>query len=86
MGSSCQIVWKIRQEVTDRQLFRIRGIGTVTGFPMDLGFRMFFPELDFRIRFGFLGRNQVSTGFGSVSSGLLVLSDIGIGLRYSFKG
>jgi hypothetical protein len=33
----------------------LRGIGTVTGFPMDLGFRMFFPDLDFRIRFASLG-------------------------------
>jgi len=39
---------------------------------MDLGFLMFFPDLDFRIRFDSLGCDQVSTGFGSVSSDYLV--------------
>jgi hypothetical protein len=66
MGSSCQIVWKIRQEVTDKQLIGIRGIGTVTGFPMDLGFqnKVSFSGLQSvfsRIRIGFFG---LSVSFG----------------------
>jgi hypothetical protein len=53
---------------------------------MDLGFSMFFPGLDFRIRFSFLGFDQVSTGFGSVSFNVWFLSDIGSHLGGSLKG
>jgi hypothetical protein len=39
---------------------------------MDLGFLDVFPVLDFRIRFDSLGCDQVSTGFGLITSGFLV--------------
>jgi len=49
----------IQQEGADKQLVLIRGIGTVLLVsPWILDFSMFFPDLDFRIRFDSLGCDQ----------------------------
>jgi hypothetical protein len=47
---------------------------------------MFFPDLDFRIKFASLGFDQVSGGFGSISSVFFFLSDFGSDSGDSIKG
>jgi hypothetical protein len=56
---------KFSRRVQDNSWFLNTGIGTVTGFPMDLGFQeCFFSGRDFRIRFISQGLRLVLTGVG----------------------
>jgi hypothetical protein len=53
---------------------------------MDHGFLDVFPGIGFKNKVRFSGLDQVSTGFGSISSGFLVSFGYRIGLDDSLKG
>jgi hypothetical protein len=57
MGTSCQTFEKFSRRSRKTVGHESGVVGTVTGFPWILDFWMFFPDLDFRIRFTSLGRS-----------------------------